>query len=227
VVGRCISLCCRCLCAQVETKYVVRTLEGQLRVGSAKKTILKALASAFAFSLTALPKTAQPDGRNIKQRKRLEAAMAAANTAVQDCFAQHPNLADLCNALWQLKEAKVNAMASATACSSVALNLPDVMDDGDRCWERLKVLCPLSAGVPVEAMLGQITRNFDAMSARAVAGERFTCEWKYDGQRGQIHRMASGEVRIFSRHSQDTTDKMDEIAAMFRDDTPSGTLTPC
>jgi DNA ligase 1 len=201
----------------VETKYVVRTLEGQLRVGSAKKTILKALASAFALTLT----TAQPLASNIQERKRLEAAMAAANTATQDCFAQHPNLADLCNAFWQIKEANgsngangSNVAASATACG------PDVLDDV-RCWGRLKLLCPLSAGVPVESMLGQITRNFDAMSARAVAGERFSCEWKYDGQRGQIHRMASGEVRIFSRHSQDTTQKMEEIAALFRDDTCS------
>lgn len=208
---------------------MVRTLEGQLRVGSAKKTILKALAFAFAFALATPPKNAQLVDSNTKHRKRLEVAMAAANTAVQDCFAQHPNLADLCDALWQLKEARVNAMTSVTMRASVADSSPDggdnavVLDDGDKCWERLKVLCPLSAGVPVEAMLGQITRNFDAMSARAVAGERFSCEWKYDGQRGQIHRMASGEVRIFSRHSQDTTDKMDEIAAMFRDDSPFGT----
>ena len=52
-------------------------------------------------------------------------------------------------------------------------------------------------------------------------GERFSCEWKYDGQRGQIHRMASGEVRIFSRHIADTTDKMEEAAALFRDDSPA------
>ena len=213
--------------AQVETKYVVRTLEGQLRVGSAKKTILKALASAFALTIATLTKTGPAEGSNTQYRKKLEAAMAAANTATQDCFAQHPNLVDLCDALWQLKEDRAKAVANATNRSIVACSVSKCGDnavtDDTRCWNRLKSLCPLSAGVPVEAMLGQITRNFDAMSARAVAGERFSCEWKYDGQRGQIHRMASGEVRIFSRHSQDTTDKMDEIAAMFRDDSPFGT----
>jgi ATP-dependent DNA ligase len=33
--------------------------------------------------------------------------------------------------------------------------------------------------------------------------------------------MASGEVRIFSRHIADTTDKMEEAAALFRDDSPA------
>lgn len=85
------------------------------------------------------------------------------------------------------------------------------------CWAWLRDLCPLSAGVPIEPMLGQIARSFDAMAARAVAGERFACEWKYDGQRGQIHRLANGDVRIFSRHLQDSTSKMDAAAEIFRD----------
>jgi DNA ligase-1 len=78
----------------METKYVVRTLEGQLRVGSAKKTILKALASAFALTPPANGEAGKTVGGYIegsssaRERKRLEAAMAAANTAAQDCFAQ-------------------------------------------------------------------------------------------------------------------------------------------
>jgi hypothetical protein len=78
----------------METKYVVRTLEGQLRVGSAKKTILKALASAFALTPAANGEAGKTVGGYIegsssaRERKRLEAAMSAANTAAQDCFAQ-------------------------------------------------------------------------------------------------------------------------------------------
>ena len=87
---------------------------------------------------------------------------------------QHPNLADLCDAFWKLQEARANATASAAAdgADGAGPSVDDGVLDDASCWERLKVLCPLSAGVPVEAMLGQITRDFDTMSARAVAVRR-------------------------------------------------------
>lgn len=42
-------------------------------------------------------------------------------------------------------------------------------------------------------------------------GLSFTCEYKYDGERAQIHKMADGKLKVFSRNLLETSSKYPEV----------------
>jgi DNA ligase-1 len=43
----------------------------------------------------------------------------------------------------------------------------------------------------------------------------FTCEYKYDGERAQIHVLDDGRVRVFSRNCEDVTERYPDITSTF------------
>jgi DNA ligase-1 len=169
----------------VEAKYLVRTLEANLRTGANLPTVLTALAHAVVLAMR---------GTESMSREAAEKDMPVAAQAMRSAWDRHPNLG----------------------------HITAVLLDPAGGWRALERLCPVTTGIPVEPMLGQITNSFAAMAAAAAGGERFACEVKYDGQRAQIHRCRTGRVRIFSRHLQDCTDRFADVAALFQSDSMVG-----
>ncbi|KAG9146449.1 hypothetical protein Leryth_011740 [Lithospermum erythrorhizon] len=89
-------------------------------------------------------------------------------------------------------------------------------------WDLPKT-CSFSPGVPIGPMLAKPTKGVSEILDKFQDME-FTCEYKYDGERAQIHYLDNGSVEIYSRNAERNTGKFpDVVAAVTRLKNPSVT----
>ncbi|KAK3386391.1 ATP-dependent DNA ligase [Sordaria brevicollis] len=169
-----------------ESRYVVRTLCQHLRIGAVKTTMLIALARAFLLSKPPGAGFPIKDPNQLAKLKKEELAEVylRAEEIVKASFARHPDYNDL---------------------------VPVLLEIG--VCEELLLRCGLTLHIPLRPMLGGITRDLSEMLTR-LQGRDFACEYKYDGQRAQIHCDEKGVVSIFSRHLEEMTDKYPDLVAL-------------
>ncbi|PKS07179.1 hypothetical protein jhhlp_005779 [Lomentospora prolificans] len=170
-----------------ESRYIVRTLCQHLRIGAVKTTMLIALSRAFLLSKPAGADFETRDPKEMGKLKKEEAAeiWARGEEIVKACFARRPNYNDLVPALLEVGVS-----------------------------EELLLRCCISIHVPLRPMLGSITRDLSEMLTK-LQGRDFACEFKYDGQRAQVHCDGAGKVSIFSRHLELMTDKYPDLVALI------------
>lgn len=109
---------------------------------------------------------------------------------------------------------------------SYEMIIPALLEHG---FENVKNVIKLQPGVPLKPMLAKPTKSITEVLDR-FEGKRFTCEFKYDGERAQIHFVSSksknklisateenvakiqkGVAKIFSRNSEDLSKKYPDI----------------
>jgi DNA ligase 1 len=149
--------------------------------------MLIALSRAFLLSR---PEGADFPTRSAQQLKSLKKEnlveiLSRAEEIVKACFARRPNYNDL---------------------------IPVLLEIG--VTEELLLRCGLTLHIPLRPMLGSITRDLSEMLTK-LQGRDFACEFKYDGQRAQIHCDERGRVSIFSRHLELMTDKYPDLVELI------------
>jgi DNA ligase-1 len=169
-----------------ESRYIVRTLVQHLRIGAVKTTMLIALSRAFMISK---PPGADIQTRDVKDLTKLKKEELAEvynrnEEIIKACFARRPNYNDL---------------------------IPALLEIG--ICDELLLRCGLAMHIPLRPMLGSITRDMGEMFTK-LQGRDFACEYKYDGQRAQVHCDEKGKVTIFSRHLEVMTDKYPDLVAL-------------
>jgi DNA ligase 1 len=174
-----------------EAKFLVRFLEGKLRLGLAEKTVIIALAQAVVTHEIA------QKGNKVPSTDKLAEGEAALKTV----YSELP---------------------------SYEVIIPAMLEHG---IFKLHETCKLQPGVPLKPMLAKPTKSITEVLDR-FEGKDFTCEYKYDGERAQIHYVApeaitefpaasttltkdpkafKGLAAIFSRNSEDLSKKYPDI----------------
>lgn len=75
--------------------------------------------------------------------------------------------------------------------------------------------CHFKIGVPVKPMLAKPTNGVSEVLDKFSDCE-FTCEYKYDGERAQIHVLEDGSVQVYSRSSESSIGKYPDAAEIIK-----------
>ena len=184
-----------------EAKFIIRALEGKMRLGLADKNLQVALAHAMVAHAVA------KDGKQVPSET-------------------------------ELKKGEEVFKAVYNELPSYEVIVPALLKGG--IWN-LRDECKLQPGVPLKPMLAKPTKSIGEVLDR-FEGKDFTCEYKYDGERAQIHFVAHesetdfattvapsagkserGISNIFSRNSEDLSKKYPDILAKLPNWVKKGT----
>uniref|UniRef100_A0A8C8VPT3 DNA ligase n=1 Tax=Pelusios castaneus TaxID=367368 RepID=A0A8C8VPT3_9SAUR len=168
-------------CRHSEARYITRSLGGKLRIGLAEQSVLSAI--AHAVSLTPPGQGCPPEVLDAGQGKSAEARKA-----------------------WLEERTQI---LKQTFCElpSYDIIVPVLLEHG---IESLPQHCKITPGIPLKPMLAQPTKGIGEVLKRFEEAA-FTCEYKYDGERAQIHILENGDVHIYSRNQEDNTSKYPDI----------------
>ncbi|XP_072281381.1 DNA ligase 1 [Pyxicephalus adspersus] len=168
-------------CRHSEARYIARSLGGKLRIGLAELSVLAAIAQAVCLT---------PPGQEFPPAV-IDASKGMSTESKKAWIEEHALI---------LKQ---------TFCELPNYDavVPALLKHGIK---ELPQHCHLTPGVPLKPMLAHPTKGVTEVLKRFEEAA-FTCEYKYDGERAQIHILENGEVHIYSRNQENNTSKYPDI----------------
>ncbi|CDK25506.1 unnamed protein product [Kuraishia capsulata CBS 1993] len=161
-------------CENQEAKFLMRSLEGKLRINFGEKSVLVALAKAFVEN--------EASKRN---KKGTAEALVQAEEKIKVAFSQTPNYEVIIK-------------------TALEYGIQNIVEH-----------CTLKPGIPLKPMLAKPTKSITEILDQ-FQGEEFTCEYKYDGERAQLHLLEDGSIRIYSRNSEDMSERYPDLIAVVK-----------
>lgn len=167
-----------------EIKYIVRSLQKGLKIGANFKTINAALARAIC-----------------KIYNETSSSKASPKKSAKKQFDE--------------KEVEKTMLIAINNISDEDIVLQNVIDivKSQIDFNELINLCKITPGIPVKPQLARPTTGVKVVFER-FEGVPFTCEYKYDGFRGQVHHYpAQGghKTEIFSRNLENMSESYPDI----------------
>lgn len=144
-------------CQGEETKWIIRSLEGKLRIGLAERTVIIGLGHSAV--------NAQLGSKvNKLSSEELASELEKGTAILKAVYSEMPNYDRI---------------------------IPALLEGGP---EGLRKACKLTPGIPLKPMLAKPTKAITEVLDR-FEGKGFTCEYKYDGERAQVHYHVPGEAQ--------------------------------
>nr|XP_053651259.1 DNA ligase 1-like isoform X1 [Cherax quadricarinatus] len=173
-------------CRFSEARYLIRSLGGKLRIGLAEQSVLQAVAQACFLT---------PPGQEYPP----EVIDAGEGISADKLKAKIDNY---------------GLILKTTYCEFPSYDkiIPVILSEG---LEELPNHCRLTPGIPLKPMLAHPTSGVSEVLKRFEKA-KFTCEFKYDGERAQIHLKEDGTINIYSRNQEDNTSKYPDIIARLK-----------
>ncbi|CAE7227332.1 unnamed protein product [Rhizoctonia solani] len=189
-IGIITKLLAACLPDHAEAKYIIRSLEGKLRIRLAERTVLVALAQACVLA---------ENSKDIEEWS-------------------HEDLGAKCDEGVEILKSVYSEIPSYD------IVVPALLTGG---MEALRETCKLTPGIPLKPMLAKPTKAIGEVLDK-FENTKFTCEYKYDGERAQVHKLENGTVSVFSRNSEDMSKKypdlVEQLPRCFKESTKSFVL---
>ena len=171
-----------------EARYLIRSLQGKLRIGLAEQSVLQAIAHACVMTPPAQGSAFPPK------------VLIAFKDATSDKFKE------------ALEDPALRLKTAYCECPCYDKMIPVLLKEG---IDGVAKSCKLTPGIPLKPMLAHPTKGVQEVLTR-FENCKFTCEWKYDGERAQIHLLEDGTIQIFSRNQEDNTSKYPDIINRFK-----------
>jgi DNA ligase-1 len=161
----------------------MRSLAGKLRNGLGEQSILACLGQAFATTYIKDDELVVDEFKKLRKNEQIDDIKKALEKPVQ-----------------AVKQAYYQ-------CPNYALVIDAILKHG---LDDLEEHCKLTPGIPLKPMLAYPTKGIHEVLKRFEEAE-LACEYKYDGERAQIHIMEDGNIKIYSRNSENNTSKYPDV----------------